>query len=129
MSVELLNGPALKKSLLALPSAEWNSAGEYGWWDSLLIVPDTAHAAHDSGYCHIAVIGVRKNVAQVILAQPDSISLPENASILPGRFYGHLRMDAYWPSGILQLWSREVEFSISSPLSSVDILTRKRDAQ
>lgn len=125
MTVELMNGPALKKKLLALPSAEWSSTGDYGWWDALLIVP--APWRHDSGYAHIAVIGVRENAAHAILAQPDDLQLPANESILPGRFYGHLRMDAYWPSGVLRLWSREVEFSISSPVSSVEILTRKRE--
>lgn len=116
---------AKKSELLALPHVERGE--EPGWWDALLIIP--GRHKHDSGWAHIAIIGVKhrdgSDWASHILAYPDDIQLPAQSPISPRNLnYGALRTDAYHPSGVLRLWSREYEFSTGSPISSVEILIR-----
>lgn len=121
--IELRNGVALKKLVLGLPVADWESPG---WWRSLLIVPTPQR--QDSGYSHIAIIGVNDN-AEKILAYPDDIQFPAFSNT-PGSSYtyGALRMDSYWPSGVLRLWSRDYEFSVDG-ISSVEIVIRKKETK
>lgn len=96
-------------------------------YDSVLIVP--AGTKHDSGFMHIAVIGViedRKNCTETyeICAYPDVIS-----TFFPTTKFGdnvhqfeiaNVRMDCYYPSGILR-YHAHGSFTVSEPLSSVDI--------
>ena len=114
---------AKKTEFLALPNLPWGD--ERGWWDCLAILP--SRLKHDSGWSHIAIIGIRHtkdgDVAESILAMPDDIALPNVA----GSDYRPFRMDSYYPSGVLRLWSRGYEFSVDSPTSSVDILIRPKE--
>lgn len=122
MGVQLTNGPALKKAVLALPEADWRESGNL-WWESLLIVP--TRKMHDSGFARIAIIGVNAHQAEQILGYPDDIQWPAQSGIsgtMPD--YGALRTDAYWPSGLLHLWSREYEFNAHG-VSSLDIKIRR----
>lgn len=121
-----LNGKFTKRDLLSLPSAKWDDPG---WWDSLLIVPTPRK--HESGFAHIAIIGVvevgRTSEATKILAWPDDIQWPAQSGLSGLVDYGGLHTDAYHPSGVLRLWSREYEFSTTAALSSVTILIRPRN--
>lgn len=130
---------ATKKELLALPILDWGI--DRGWWDALLIIP--GRHKHDSGYAHIAIIGVRFGKVGVRgdkdsgpgewashkLAYGDDIQWPAQSGYPGGsmRDYGALRTDSYHPSGVLRLWSGEYEFSTTSPLSSVTILIRPKE--
>ncbi len=121
---------AKKSELLALPMLPW--ADERGWYDALLIIP--GRHKHDSGWAHIAIIGVTNvkgegDMAEFMLAYPDDISWPAQSGLsaaMPN--YGALRTDAYYPSGVMRLWSGSFEFSVSSPVSSVDILIRRKQS-
>lgn len=129
----LVASKATKRDLLALPHLEWSAAR--GWFDALLIIP--GRHKHDSGWAHIAIIGVRYvegvgDWAENVLAYPDDIHWPAQSGLGDTdylRAYGALRTDAYHPSGVLRLWSSEYEFAIDSPLSSVDILIRKKTSK
>jgi len=115
-----------KTELLTLPFRGWNAPEK--WYTSLLIVP--SRKMHDSGWAHIAVIGVEGDEATEIIAFPDDIHWPAQSSLTPPGTplsdYGALRTDAYWPSGVLRLWSGIYEFSVDSPTSSVDIRIRRK---
>lgn len=124
---------ATKTQLLALPHLEWKEPR--GWWDALLILP--TRKKHDSEWAHIALIGVKfrddngvkGDFASHTLAFPDDISWPPASSMSAGYQYPGLRTDAYYPSGVLRLWSPVYQLSVSSPVSSVDILIRKKDKE
>lgn len=121
---------ATKRELLALPHLPWGEPR--GWFDALLIIP--GRHKHDSGWAHIAVIGVNHvdggDEAEHIIAYPDDLHWPAQSGISDysdfTRSYGSLRTDAYHPSGVLRLWSSEYKFSVDHPTSSVDILIRKK---
>lgn len=121
---------AKKSELLALPTLGWDEPR--GWYDALLIIP--ARKKHDSGWAHIALIGVvfdkedgPGDRASHVLAWPDDISMPDNPTYPAIGKSFDIRMDAYYPSGVSRIWSRKYQFSVSSPVSSVDILTRPKE--
>jgi hypothetical protein len=113
-----------KRELLKLPRRAW--AAPEVWWRALLIVPTPK--MHDSGYALIAIIGVdAEDEAQEILAYPDAITWPAQSGYIDSMpDYGGLNTDAYWPSGVLRLFSTEFEFAVTNPVSSVTIKIRKR---
>jgi len=120
---------ASKRDLLKLPML--SGVGPAGWYDALLIVP--SHHKHSSGWAHIAVIGVmytdEGDSATNILAFPDDLQWPAKSALKEfGDLsdYGALRTDAYYPSGVMRLWSRHFQFSIDFPTSSVEILLRRK---
>lgn len=125
MSVNLTHGEFTKEDLIDLPHVNWGDPEE--WWDALLIVPTPYE--HDSGWSHIAIIGVRRvdgdDMAVKVLATPDDIHWPARSAI-GAMDYGALNMDSYHPQGVLRLWSRYYDFSASGPVSSVDILLKER---
>lgn len=79
------------------------------------------------------IIGVadvgRTSEATKILAWPDDIQWPAQSGLSGLVDYGGLHTDAYHPSGVLRLWSREYEFSTTAALSSVTILIRRRNGR
>ena len=115
-----------KTDLLKLPDAKW---GVEAWYDFLLIVP--TRKMHDSGYAHIAIIGGKYDSengdqAVEIIASPDDLQWPTETAIssrMPE--YGALRTDAYWPSGVIRLWSGEYLFGVDHPTSSTAIKIRR----
>lgn len=116
-----------KKELLKAPMRAWNDTEKE--YDVILLVP--AGTKHDSGYMHIAVIGgiwkekvgQHDNMDLEICAYPDDISC-----LFPTIKYGNnnefqmasVRMDCYYPQGILQYHGRG-KFTVGPSLSSVDI--------
>lgn len=107
-----------KKELLKLPQREWDTESVY---DSILLVP--AGTKHDSGYMHIAIVGIREGKPVEIAAYPDDISWVTPSSMRPGLSFplAHMRTDCYYPSGIIRFHSTECDFQVSESLSSVDI--------
>lgn len=113
-----------KKELLKSPVRKWNATDKE--YDVILIVP--AGTKHDSGYMHIAVIGGTndKNGALTefeICAYPDNISchFPLYQFGERGEYSGcFVRMDCYYPSGVLQ-YHGIGKFKVGPSLSSVDI--------
>lgn len=97
-----------------LPKRDWNKISTY---KKLFIVP--AGTKHDSGYMHIAIIGVNDNKAEIV-AYPDDISW-DYSGIQQKDGYDSVRTDCYYPSGILQFWSRSYKFMIEGAYSSTTI--------
>jgi hypothetical protein len=113
-----------KKELLKSPRREWNDTDKE--YDAILLVPDGTK--HDSGYMHIAVIGVTRgkdfdDMSFEICAYPDDISCH-----FPIFTFGDnkefsqplVRMDCYYPQGVLQYHGRG-KFKVGMALSSVGI--------
>lgn len=86
-----------KKELLNSDERKWNETSKQ--YDSILIIP--AGTRHESGYMHIAIIGVTEGEEESyeICGYPDDISFdfPE----LKGS-YGLVRMDCLYPKGIIR---------------------------
>ena len=117
-----------KKEILKSPSRPWDDTSKL--YDRIWIIP--AGTKHDSGYMHMAVVGVTNGPKDKIFeketyeicAYPDDIS-----TFFPPIEYGdnkeyeiaQVRMDCYYPSGILQYHSSRGKFHVSEALSSVDI--------
>lgn len=114
-----------KKELLKSPVREWGKTEKE--YDVILLVP--TGTKHDSGFMHIAIIGGiwNKKVGQhddmdfEICAYPDDISC-----LFPIVEFGDnfematVRMDCYYPSGVLQYHGRG-KFRVGEALSSVNI--------
>ena len=109
-----------KKELLKMPVRDWDDTSRK--YSQILLVP--SGRKHDSGYMHIAVIGVYEEEGKPkyeIAAFPDDISC-----IFPVKDYGTfnfplVRMDCYYPSGVLRYHARNGKFTVSEALSSVEI--------
>lgn len=103
-----------KKELLKSLVRDWNDVDKE--YNSILLIP--AGTKHDSGYMHIAVIGVTGDQYE-IAAYPDDIStfFPSYPGVTT---VSQVRMDCYYPSGILQYHGRG-KFKVSAALSSIDI--------
>lgn len=109
-----------KKELLKLPVRGWDDDSRL--YDQILIVP--AGTKHDSGYMHIAIVGVWKDGNEKkaeLCAFPDDISyfFPK----IEGLHFDTalVRQDCYYPSGVLRFHTRNGKFYVSEALSSVDI--------
>ena len=114
-----------KKELLTLPDAVWNQGGT--WYESLLMIP--LRTKHESGYAHIALIGVDKDgyAREVLTRCSDDIQMPfapAGYARLGMAEESDLRFDCFHPSGVLKLWSRRYQFRVSYPVSSVRIEVR-----
>lgn len=117
-----------KKELLKSPKRNWNDTEKE--YNQILLVP--AGTKHDSGYMHIAIIGVTyneetKEKTYEICAYPDDIAcyfpivdLGYNADLGKNLEYPTVRMDCYYPQGILQYHGRG-KFKVGLSLSSTDI--------
>ena len=110
-----------KKELLKMPIRKWDDTSRQ--YDKILLVP--AGTKHDSGYMHIAIIGVYvvKGITKYEIAgYPDDISCLFELQKLEGsKFsYAKVRMDCLYPSGILQ-YNGNGYFTVGEALSSVDI--------
>ena len=115
-----MNEKPKKKDLLKMPVRDWNKTDRE--YSKVLIVP--AGTIHDSGFMHIAVIGVYSEEGKdeyEICGFPDDIScfFP---TVLVANKYPHalVRMDCWYPQGVLQYHGRGT-FKISEALSSQDI--------
>lgn len=110
-----------KKELLKSPVRDWKDTSKA--YDRILLVP--TGTKHDSGYMHIAVIGVTKGDkgnpdTYEIAAYPDDISTYFPINKGTGYEFAQVRMDCLYPSGILQ-YHGVGKFTVSESLSSIDI--------
>lgn len=110
-----------KKEVLKSPVREWGDTDKE--YSRIWLVP--AGTKHDSGYMHIAVVGVRvidKKEVYEICGYPDDISCFFPSLDLQGlrKNYPLVRMDCIYPTGILQ-YHGDGKFKVSEALSSVDI--------
>lgn len=93
-------------------------------YDAVLIVP--TGRKHESGYMKIAVIGIiKQNTGEPIYelrGEPDDINwiTPESYKYGDGYALATLRMDCYYPRGIIHVWGHG-EFKIGIGYSSQDI--------
>lgn len=111
-----------KKELLTQAVRAWDNTDKY--YDAILLVP--AGTKHESGFMHIAIIGVTytdNDKTYEICGYPDDIS----TFFEPVRFgknneysFASVRMDCYYPSGVLQ-YHGNGKFWVSSGLCSMDI--------
>jgi hypothetical protein len=116
--------PSKKEILKSEKHRGWNDTDKL--YDRIWLIP--SGEKHDSGYMHIAVVGV--NVDYEIVAYPDDIS-----TFFPPIKYGDreqyefasVRMDCHYPQGILQYHGTNLKFRVSSLLSSIDIKIIKKD--
>lgn len=111
-----------KKELLKSPERKWDDSSRL--YESVLLVP--ANTKHESGFMHIAVIGVYtedKIEKYEICAYPDDIScfFPIVNYVNEDTYrFALVRMDCYYPSGILR-YHGNGKFHVSEALSSIDI--------
>lgn len=113
-----------KKELLKSPQRNWDDTDKE--YDVILLVP--TGTKHDSGFMHIAVIGgnwkeKEGNSDQMdfeICAYPDDISCHFPLIKISDFTHPQVRMDCYYPSGVLQYHGRG-KFKVGPSLSSVDI--------
>ncbi len=114
-----------KKELLKSKVRAWNETGAlYDW---ILLVP--AGTKHDSGFMHIAIIGVtlgedHKPKDYEICGFPDDISLFADSIKIKNKTdsfeFASVRMDCFYPQGILR-YHGQGKFHVSTALSSQDI--------
>jgi hypothetical protein len=108
-----------KKDLLKSPVRKWDETSRE--YSEILLVP--AGTKHDSGFMHIAIIGVYEENKYEICGFPDDISC-----YFPMLNYGGpigfdrplVRMDCYYPSGVLRYHGNGT-FKVSEAISSQDI--------
>jgi hypothetical protein len=113
-----------KKELLKSPRRKWDDDSKE--YDVILLVPDGTK--HDSGYMHIAVIGgnwkekkgQHDKMEFEICAFPDDISCHFPLLDMGNFKYPQVRMDCYYPQGVLQ-YHGHGKFKVGPSLSSVDI--------
>lgn len=112
-----------KKELLKSPERKWDDTEKE--YDAILFVP--AGTKHDSGFMHIAVIGVtydrvNNKESYEIVAYPDDISTLFEPISIPGANFkiANVRMDCYYPSGVFRYYGGG-KFKVSTALSSIDI--------
>jgi hypothetical protein len=124
-----------RKQLLKSPVRDYKDVDKE--YDQILLVP--AGTKHDSGYMHIAVIGVTDvqggGETYEICAWPDDITIRFPFYDLglgisaPKMLRGGLpqvRMDCIYPSAVLRYHGRG-KFKVTEPLSSVEILFEERN--
>lgn len=107
-----------RKELLKMPRRAWNDTSRE--YDQLLLVPDGTK--HESGYMHIAVIGVfseKEETKYEICAYPDDIQC-HFPNLRGMDDYCAVRMDCWYPQSILQYHGRG-KFRVGEALSSVDL--------
>ncbi len=118
-----------KKELLKGPTRKWDDTSRE--YDRIWLVP--AGTKHDSGYMHIAVIGVWDEDGDLkweVCGWPDDISC-----MFPTLRFGDnkqfetalVRMDCYYPSGVLQYHGRGGKFTVGPALSSIDIFFKETE--
>lgn len=109
-----------KKELLKSPERKWDDTSKL--YDAVLIVP--AGTKHDSGFMHIAIIGVTLNGKEEtyeICGYADDISLIADIDTYGDIKMAKVRMDCYYPQGILRYHGR-CKFKVSEALSSMYII-------
>lgn len=112
-----------KKELLNSPQRRWNDTS--GVYDDILLVP--TGTKHDSGFMHIAVIGVTfpqngedGEDTYEICGYPDDITCLFPLRSIGHHQYAEVRMDCYYPQGILRYHGRG-KFRVGPALSSIEI--------
>ena len=109
-----------KKELLKMPDRDWNDIEKE--YDQILLVPGGSR--HESGYMHIAVIGVftqDDKTRYEIAAYPDDIECNfPIVDIYPDIKLIPVRMDCWYPQGVLQ-YHGDGKFKVSHAVSSVTI--------
>lgn len=109
-----------KKELLKMPRRKWDETSRE--YSQVLLVP--AGTKHDSGWMNIAIIGVFSENGETkyeIAAYPDDVSCHfPHMSISSDPYYPYVRMDCWYPQGILQ-YHGNGHFKVGVALSSTDI--------
>lgn len=108
-----------RKELLKSPQRKWGATERK--YNQVLLIP--AGTKHDSGFMHIAVVGVygENKDEYEICAYPDDISCHfPTRQLSTDLNYPLVRMDCWYPQGILQYHGRG-KFKVGPSLSSVDI--------
>jgi hypothetical protein len=120
MEKKLNKKEILKKS----PHRDWNNTSKM--YDRIYLIP--AGTKHESGYMNIAIVGVtnggkdnHSDETYEICGYPDDISTFFSPIPDIGFDCAVVRMDCYYPSGILQYHARGGQFYVSEALSSMDI--------
>ena len=113
-----------KKELLKSSVRAWNDTDKT--YDAILIVP--SGKKHESGFMHIAVIGVTYRDGEEefeIIGEPDDIACVFPTRKLKGRLgktyeFAEVRMDCYYPQGILR-YHGDGLFHAGPALSTLEI--------
>lgn len=109
-----------------MPTRGWQETKRL--YNQILLVP--SGTKHSSGYMHIAIVGVwteDKEAKYEICGYPDDISLLADF-INAGQFkFAKVRMDCWYPQGILQ-YHGNGKFRVSESLSSQEITFIERSA-
>jgi len=108
-----------KKELLKSPVRAWDDTEKE--YKSILLVP--TGTKHSSGFMHIAIIGVYVEEGEEkyeICAYPDDIHCHFPLRQLAEFTYTTVRMDCYYPQGVLR-YHGNGKFKVGSAISSVDI--------
>ena len=107
-----------------MPQRKWDNVKKQ--YSEILIIP--AGTKHDSGYMHIAIIGVfidGEKKKYEICAFPDDICclFPIIKLGDKNQFeFARVHMDCLYPIGVLRYHSVDGYFTVSAALSSVNII-------
>lgn len=108
-----------KKELLKSKVRKWDDTTPR--YNYVLLVPDGTK--HDSGYMHIALIGVTLKDGKEeyeICGYPDDVTLISDYEVGNNYKFALVRMDCYYPQGVLRYHGRG-KFEVSAALSSMEI--------
>lgn len=108
-----------KKQLLKMPQRIYDDQSRL--YKFILVVP--AGTKHDSGFMHIAIIGVWVENAEEkyeICGYPDDINWLIPDCQRNGFKLAQLRTDCYYPQGVLKFWGQG-DFKVGFPTSSQEI--------
>jgi hypothetical protein len=109
-----------KKELLQSPERVWNDTTRL--YDEILLIPKGKHM---SGWMQIVIIGgyMEEGVKKYeICGYPDVIStFFPITQVSPDIQYSTVRMDCYYPSGILRYHTGSNKFHVSEALSDMEI--------
>ena len=92
-------------------------------YKAIFVIP--AGTKHDSGYMHIAIVGLwveNKKEKYKICSYPDDINWVLPNSKMPNYNLAHLRTDCWYPEGILHFWGRgqfKVDWSSSTEVEFI----------
>ena len=104
-----------KKKLLKSPVRKWDDTSNT--YDSILLVP--TGKKHESGFMHIAIIGVtyKENKEEYeICGYPDDITF---------EFPKEVRMDCFYPQGVLRYHECDGFFKVGLSLSTMTIYYKR----
>ena len=110
-----------RKDLKILPQRGW---AEHTTYRKILLVP--TGTKHDSGFMHIAIVGVRDDGGLEVCAYPDDIIWDFSTFHQEYESTG-MRTDCFYPTGVLQFWGNSTAFIVKGAFSStiIQVVNRK----